>query len=225
MRRGMSLVEVLVALAIFALAAVGLSAAYGNLLLARAALNRAEGDDEAMRLARAAVLAPETLKDRTVGGSGERLEGRLALSDGTTAEWTAELAGGGVDGLFVARLTVRREGEVDGRAQEFHVYRPAWAGSADRQAALRAATERLRAGRDFEGTLGSSAAPSGGSRPSTRRPEGGGEGAAKPNAGGRPGGRPEAGPRGEPEGRPGSARPGQGGGPRGPRAPRGAEGR
>lgn len=178
MRRGMSLIEVLVAVAIFGLAAVGLSAAYGNILLARAAMNRLEADDEAMRLARAAVLAPEALANRQVRSAGERLTGRVTLSDGSTAEWEAELSPAEIDSLFLVGLTVRREGDAAETTQAFHLYRPAWAASADRQARLRAATEKLRGARGFEGTSGAVAAPTGGARPSTRPapPKGGAEG-------------------------------------------------
>lgn len=190
MRSGLSLVEVLVALAIFALAAVGLSAAYGNILLARAALSRAEADDEALRLARAAALSPEFLSGRTVGAAGERGEGRLSLSDGTTAEWEAEVAGAEVDALFLVRLKVRREGEETPRSQEFLLYRPSWAATADRQARLREAGERLRASRGFEGTSGSSAAAGGSGRPSIQRLQGPGvRDAERSREGGGAGGR------------------------------------
>jgi len=186
----MSLIEVLVAVAIFALAAVGLSAAYGNILLARAAMLRLEADDEAMRLARAAVLAPDALSNRQVRAAGERLAGRVTLSDASLAEWEAELAPADLDALFLVRLTVRREGEADGAAQSFHLYRPGWSATADRQARLRLATEKLRAERGFEGTSAAAVAPAGGTRPTTRPgpPRGGidngGAGNGRPGPGG-----------------------------------------
>lgn len=173
----MSLIEVLVAVAIFALAAVGLSAAYGNILLARAAMTRLEADDEAMRLARAAVLAPDALGNRQVRAAGERLAGRVTLSDATVAEWEAEMAPVDLDALFLVKLTVRREGDVAEATQSFHLCRPAWAATADRQARMRLAAEKLRAERGFEGTSAAAVAPSGGSRATTRPspPRGGGE--------------------------------------------------
>lgn len=206
MRRGMSLIEVLVAVAIFALAAVGLSAAYGNILLARAAMNRLEADDEAMRLARAAVLAPDALANRLVRQAGERLTGRVTLSDGTLADWEAELAPAEIDALFLATLTVRREGDLAESTQAFHLYRPGWAANPDRQARQRLAAEKLRAARGFEGTLGGQAAPAAGGRPSVTRPgdsRGGGSGGGRPAQGGNPGGRPGPGQgRGEGGGQP-----------------------
>jgi type II secretory pathway component PulJ len=178
----MSLIEVLVAVAIFALAAVGLSAAYGNILLARQAMTRLEADDEAMRLARAAVLAPDALTDRQVRQAGERLSGRVSLSDGSLAEWEAELAPAEIDALFLVRLTVRPEGEAAGITQSFHLFRPSWAATADRQARLKTAGERLRASRGFEGTSAAVVAPTGRPRPSTRP-------STRPSAPGREGGR------------------------------------
>jgi prepilin-type N-terminal cleavage/methylation domain-containing protein len=167
----MSLIEVLVALAIFALAAVGLSSAYGNILLARAAMERLDQDDESMRLARAAVLAPDALTDKTVREAGERLSGRVTLSDGTLAEWEAELSSATVDALFLVTLTVRRDGETTERKQSFNLYRPAWAASSDRQARLKAVTEQLRGERSFEGTSGRQSGGGSSSLPSVRRPE------------------------------------------------------
>lgn len=168
MRRGMSLIEVLVAVAIFALAAVGLSAAYGNILLARQAMARLEVDDEAMRLARTAVLAPDALTTKQVRQAGEQLSGRVTLSDGTMAEWEAELSPAEIDALFLVRLTVRPEGEAAESVQTFHLFRPSWAASADRQARLRAAAEKLRAGRGFEGTVAAVVAPTSAARPTVR---------------------------------------------------------
>ncbi|MFN7339825.1 MAG: prepilin-type N-terminal cleavage/methylation domain-containing protein [Opitutia bacterium] len=204
MRRGMSLIEVLVAVAIFALAAVGLSAAYGNILLARAAMIRLEADDEAMRLVRAAVLAPDALGNRQVRAAGERLSGRVTLSDATVAEWEAELAPVELDALFLVKLTVRREGDVAESTQSFQLYRPAWAATADRQARQRLAAEKLRAERGFEGTSAAAVAPAGGSRATTRpspprggnESRGGGKAGPGPDGSGAP--RPPAGEGGRP---------------------------
>lgn len=206
----MTLVEVLVALAIFALAAVGLSAAYGNILLARSALTRMEADDEALRLARAAVLDPQAL-GRKVTSAGERAEGRVSLSDGSLAEWEAEVTPAAIDALFLVRLTIRREGDAEGRVQEFRLYRPGWATNADRQARQQAAAEKLRLERGYEGTLGGSAAPSSGGRVPARPTTGGGGGGSGRGEGGRPG-------KGEGTGPGRGGQPGEGGTPR-PRGP------
>lgn len=207
----MTLIEVLVALAILGIAAVGLAATHGNLLLAREQMRRLDEEDEALRRAREAVLAADaTGAAATVGKEGRRLAGRVDLSAGGQAEWEAELRPAGIGDLFEVALTVRREGEAgDGRAQSFHLLRPGWSAEADRRALLDAARERLRASRAFEGTIGGQSA-GGTSRGGGRgRGEGGGRG--RPGEGaGRPGdgmGRP-----GEGATRPGEgmARPGEG---------------
>lgn len=200
----MTLIEVLVALAILGIAAVGLAATHGNLLLAREQMRRLDTEDEALRRAREAVLAADaTGAAPTVGKEGRRLAGRVELSAGGFAEWEAELRPSGIGDLFEVMLTVRREGEAgDGLAQSFHLLRPGWSAEADRRALLDAARERLRASRGFEGTIGGQAT-GGTSRGSGRgRGEGGGRG--RPGEGsGRPG---------EGTGRPGDgmARPGEG---------------
>lgn len=220
----MTLIEVLVALAILALAAVGLAATHGNLLLAREQMRRLDGEDEALRRAREAVLAADaTGSAPTVGKSGRRLSGRVDLSGGGQAEWEAELRPAGAGDLFEVALTVRREGEDAGRGQAFHLLRPGWSDEAERRALLDAARERLRAARGFEGTIGGRTG-GGTSRGSGRaRGEGGGRG--RPGEGmSRPGetlGRPGADstPPGEgfrapgsgSEGPRGGARPGGGG--------------
>lgn len=221
----MTLIEVLVALAILALAAVGLAATHGNLLLAREQMRRLDEEDEALRRAREAVLAADaTGAAPTVGKSGRRLSGRVDLSAGGQAEWEAELRPAGVGDLFEVALSVRREGEAgEGRAQSFHLLRPGWSDEAERRALLDAARERLRAARGFEGTIGGRSA-GGSSRGQGRgRGEAGGrgrpgEGLSRPGAdrdrpgeGLRPPGDGLARPGAGSEGPRGGARPGGGG--------------
>lgn len=180
----MTLIEVLVALAILGIAAVGLAATHGNLLLAREQMRRLDAEDEALRRARESILAADaTGAAPTVGKEGRRLTGRVDLSAGGQAEWEAELRPAGIGDLFEVTLAVRREGEAgDGIAQSFPLLRPGWSAEADRRALLDAARERLRASRGFEGTIGGQSA-GGASRGSGR-----GRGAGRPGEGmGRPG--------------------------------------
>ena len=224
----MTLIEVLVALAILGLAAVGLAATHGNLLLARETMRRLDEEDEALRLARERVLAPDaTGETATVGKDGRRLSGRVELAAGGMADWEATIVPEAVGDLFAVTLTVRNEGEAgEGRSQTFHLTRPSWSEPADRRALLDAARERLRAQRGFEATLGGNAA-GGTSRGTGGRGSGGrgrpGEGSGRPGEGStRPGdglGRP-----GEGASRPGEGmgRPGEGAtGPRGGARPGG----
>jgi len=193
MKRGLTLIEVLVALAVFALAAVGLAATHGNLLLARESMQRLEREDEALREARAAVLAPDALADgQLVTLSGQALSGTLQLEDGSDASWEAELALTDVSDLFAVKLTVR---SINGTRetltqQAFFLLRPAWSSDADRQTRRQAARERLRASRAFEGTLGGNASGNTNrrSRPQTLPAEGGTQrpNNARPTDAGRP---------------------------------------
>ncbi len=238
----MTLIEVLVALAILGLAAVGLAATHGNLLLARETMRRLDEEDEALRLARERVLAADaTGETATVGKDGRRLTGRVELASGGMADWEATIVPEAVGDLFAVTLTVRNEGEAgEGRSQSFHLTRPSWSSETDRRALLDAARERLRTQRGFEATVGGNAT-GGTSRGSGGRGSGGrgrpGEGSGRPGDGmGRPGegasrpgdgmGRPGEGATrpGEGMGRPGegTSRPGEGAtGPRGGARPGG----
>ncbi|HKB57958.1 MAG TPA: prepilin-type N-terminal cleavage/methylation domain-containing protein, partial [Lacunisphaera sp.] len=79
--RAFTLIEVLISLAIFALAAVVLAAAYLNVLGGYQAVARRQQGEEDWKLVRAAVL---TESDRTKIEAG----GRFPLADGTYLRWT-----------------------------------------------------------------------------------------------------------------------------------------
>lgn len=177
MKRGLTLIEVLVALAVFALAAVGLAATHGNLILARESMQRLDQEDEALKQARAAVLAPDALADgKLVTLSGQALSGSLQLENGTDASWEAELALTDVSDLFTVKLTVRSTNGARETVtqQTFFLLRPAWSSDADRQTRRQTAQKRLRTSRDFEGTLGGNASGNTNrrSRPQTPNSEG-----------------------------------------------------
>lgn len=149
-RRGFTLVEVLVSLAIFALAAVVLSAAYTNVLLARQAMRQLDIEDEAFARSRAALLETAGLEDAKVGGD-------IDLSDGRKAQWSAEIAPTQVSDLFSATLTVEVNGAGGGnsraaRSETSYLLRPSWSTGGDRTKLADAARERLRRLRPFEGT-------------------------------------------------------------------------
>ena len=218
-RRGFTLVEVLVSLAIFALAAVALSAAYTNVLLARQAMRRLDVEDEAFTRSRAALLETVGLEDAKAGGE-------IDLSDGRKARWSAEVEPTQVSDLFSATLTVDVAETGVGnaqaaRAETNYLLRPSWSVSGDRTKLTEAARERLRRLRPFEGTsnLDQQAGGSGGG--GGGRGPGKGSGDGKGPGGGR-GGKPGEGPgggRGNPPGGQGGGTgagrdggPGQGGG-------------
>lgn len=149
-RRAFTLVEVLVSLAIFALAAVVLSAAYTNVLLARQAMRQVDIEDEGFTRSRAALLETAGLEDAKTGGD-------IDLSDGRKAQWSTEIEPTQISDLFSVTLTVDTSEGIDGnvqpsRSETFYLLRPSWSVSSDRTQLTDAARERLRRLRSFEGT-------------------------------------------------------------------------
>ncbi|MFZ9400495.1 MAG: PulJ/GspJ family protein, partial [Opitutales bacterium] len=97
-RRGFTLIEVLMSLAIFALAAVSLGAAYSNVLMSRLALKQDEQrlDDQAR--CRAALLETPGFDDVEAGGD-------INLPGGRKAHWQGKIEATAVSDLFAVQLT------------------------------------------------------------------------------------------------------------------------
>jgi general secretion pathway protein I len=134
---GFTLIEVLVSLAIFALAAVVLSAAYLNVLSSYQAAARRQRGEEDWKLVRAAVVAEA---DRAVVEQG----GFLPLPDQRRLRWTATIEPTEVADLFAvtleAELERATEAEAWTRSERVMLLRPAWSDASER-AQLRAATK------------------------------------------------------------------------------------
>lgn len=134
--RAFTLIEVLISLAIFALASVVLAAAYLNVLGSYQAVAKRQQGEEEWKLVRATVLA-ET--DRTKVEAG----GHLPLPDNSNLHWTATIKETAIADLFA--ITVRAEpeaapaGESRAREQTLMVLRPLWSEAGERDK-LRAAT-------------------------------------------------------------------------------------
>lgn len=210
-RRGFTLVEVLVSLAIFALAAVALSAAYTNVLLARQSMRRLDNVDDALFRSRAALLETAGLEDAKQGGE-------IDLADGRKAKWSTEIDPTTVSDLFAVTLTIEvsdtgSKAEA-ARTEGFYLLRPAWSVSGDRNKLTDAARERLRRLRPFEGTSLIDQQGSGGTgTASGGKGKGGGKGDGKGQGGGRGGKGDGPGGAGEGQGgRGGQPGEGQGGG-------------
>ncbi len=139
-RRAFTLVEVLVSLAIFALAAVALGAAYVNLILAHDALRKADPKLEAMQQARHALFAEPDLGTAESGGE-------VVLTDERVVHWTSVVEPLPVADLFSVTLEVELpalEGGASERIEETHtLLRPTWSEAADRTKLLDAAKQRL----------------------------------------------------------------------------------
>lgn len=136
--RGFTLIEVLVSLAIFALAAVALAAAYLNVLGGYQSVARRQKGEEDWKLVRTVVLSES---DRTKLEAG----GRLALADGTNLRWTATITGTAVADLFEVLVHAEPEAGPDrdnhGRDQKLLLLRPGWSDPGERDK-LRAATQQ-----------------------------------------------------------------------------------
>jgi general secretion pathway protein I len=132
--RAFTLIEVLVALAIFALAAVVLGAAYVNILTSYDAVARRQEHEQDLRLVRAAILTEPDRTQLTPGGD-------LRLPGNRSAHWAVRIEPAAVADLF--RVTLRTEireperNEPWVREETFQLLRPTWSDGAER--------DRLRA--------------------------------------------------------------------------------
>ncbi len=126
MRRGFTLLEVIVALAIFALAAVVLGSAYVNVLNAYETVARGNQADEDVRFARAQLLAEPDHDTAEKGGDFVSPGGRqvrwhativsTAMADLFTVTFVCELAAESASGGGTQTVT-----------ENFTVLRPTWA--------------------------------------------------------------------------------------------------
>lgn len=138
--RAFTLIEVLVSLAIFAVAAVVLGATYVNLLENYAAVSRRQEHEQELRLARAQLLGEP---DRRRGEEG----GTLDLPGNRTAFWRASIRETGVADLF--RVGFHCEIRAPGlaapwmREEIFMLLRPTWSDPAVRNKLRAASQQRL----------------------------------------------------------------------------------
>lgn len=121
-----TLLEVIVALAIFALAAVVLGAAYVNVLNAYAAVARGNQADEDVRFARSLLLA-EPDHDKAEQG------GDFASTTGRSVKWHAKIESTNTADLFAVTFTCELAADpADGGGtrtvtENFMLMRPTWA--------------------------------------------------------------------------------------------------
>jgi general secretion pathway protein I len=129
LRRAFTLIEVLVSLAIFALAAVVLSVAYLNIIGSYRTLGAHQQAEEDWKLLRAVVLTEADPKKVEEGG-------RVSLSDGRQLSWTAQIEAAEVADLF--KLTLEADTPASGgteawsRRQVLYLLRPSWSDPAER---------------------------------------------------------------------------------------------
>jgi general secretion pathway protein I len=207
-RRGFTLIEVLVSLAIFAVAAVSLGAAYSNVLLSRIAMKQDGQRLDDLARCRAALLETPGFEDVEAGGE-------IHLPGGRTARWQGKIEATAVSDLFAVQLTAEIEPAGGAEAEEFTetrmLLRPTWSIPSDRQKIRDEARQRLEKERGYKEADGNSAfisAPTRGKKLVPGQPGGGatggkggnGQGApnngknGQPAKGGAPGGQPAARP-------------------------------
>ena len=140
MAAGFTLLEVLVALAIFAMAAVVLGATYVNALNAYEAVSRRNQYDADLRFVRAAVLT-EPDRDKVEEG------GDLDLGENKRAHWHADIASTDTVDLFSVVWTC--EITDPGRRAPYHatqtflLLRPTWSDPVERTKLLDLAKQRI----------------------------------------------------------------------------------
>jgi len=129
-RHAFTLVEVLVSLAIFAIAAVVLAAAYLNVIGGYATLGSRQQQEEDWKFVRMQVL---TQPERATLESG----GRIGLPDGRQIVWTTKIEPADIPDVF--RVTLRANapaaaGERDAweHEQTLFLLRPGWSDPTDR---------------------------------------------------------------------------------------------
>ena len=138
--RGFTLIEVLISLAIFALASVVLAVAYLNVLGGYQSAARRQQGEEEWKLVRAVVLS-EADREKVEAG------GQLLLPDKNSLHWTATIESTTVADLFAVTIRAEREitvgNETRAREQKIFLLRPHWSDPAERNQLRAASQDRL----------------------------------------------------------------------------------
>lgn len=128
-QNGFTLLEVLAALVIFALAAAVLGGAYVNVLNAYQTMARNVRQQDDLRFARERLRAEPDRRKAEEGGDFRSSEGRRV-------EWRAEIEPTEMPDLFTVRFRCRLEEAPPAPAREveevFHLLRPTWSEAGER---------------------------------------------------------------------------------------------
>jgi general secretion pathway protein I len=140
-RAGFTLIEVLVALLIFAMSSLVLATAYLNVLNAYEAAGRANQRTEDLSFARAQLLAEP---DRTKAETGAEFDG-LA---GRHIRWSATIVAATMPDLFTVTFVCEISdpaitGDNPKITQTFTVLRPTWSDAADNSTLKQAVQDRI----------------------------------------------------------------------------------
>lgn len=140
-RRAFTLVEVLVALAIFAISAVVLGSSYLNLLQLQAAVRARDTAPDDLHWAKAALLAEP---DRALAERG----GDVVLPDDRRAIWRSTITPTAVSDLYDVTMEVEApppggSGEQVRATVTLRLLRPTWSTEAERNQIRQQAKQRL----------------------------------------------------------------------------------
>lgn len=137
--RAFTLIEVLISLAIFAMAAIGLAIAYLNVLGGyQSVTHRQEGEEE-WKFLRTIILS-EPDREKVVAG------GQLPLPNNTNLHWSATIESTSVADLFAVSVSSELEaGNSDTRRHQEKIFllRPHWSDPLERNKLRAASQERL----------------------------------------------------------------------------------
>ncbi|MBL9214840.1 MAG: type II secretion system protein [Opitutaceae bacterium] len=138
-QRAFTLIEVLVSLGMFAVAAIVLGATYVNVLTSYDSVARRQANEADVRFVRSTVMGEP---DRAVVEDG----GELNLPGGRTARWEAKVDEAAVADLFTVRFRceIRDPAARDPwvREETFPLLRPTWSDAATRDKLRQASRER-----------------------------------------------------------------------------------
>jgi len=134
------LIEVLISLAIFALAAVVLGAAYINVLNAYARVNDAARNEQDVQFARHALLVETDREEAEEGGDFE-------TADGRQVRWEARIEPSDIadlfDVTFRCELGRTQDAEPEVIEQRFRLLRPTWSIENERETRRKEAADRI----------------------------------------------------------------------------------
>jgi general secretion pathway protein I len=144
---GFSLIEVVVALALFAMASVVLTSSFVNALLAREHGHSNDLRHTDIRAVRMQLLLEPNLDNAE---DGDRYE---TLNNGT-ANWEASIEPTNVVDLFQVHLRVDfsepQQGQESTHQETLYLLRPTWSESDERSELLQGKKDKLQDSRDFD---------------------------------------------------------------------------
>ena len=145
--KGFSLIEVLIALALFAICSNLITSAFINALLARERNSASDYHDIAIDTVRRQLLLEKNLKDAEEGGT-------LTLLEKGEATWTVEIHPTEIIDLFECLLDIKFLESKNPRKETFsetlYLLRPTWSESDERSTLLQEKKEALQNQRAFE---------------------------------------------------------------------------